>query len=1171
MEQRNLNLFLFGHFQATTRDGLTPHFATHKAQALLAYLAAEAAWPHSRDALAGLLWPDWPQQSALTNLRSALASLRRAIGDQAARPPFLTISRETIQFNQDSNHWLDVADFLLSIGLQPSAHYLQALRSAAALYRGPFLHDFADIGSVPFEEWVLIEREQLQQQMLSALRNLADYYELQGEYQSAQACARQQIEIEPWQEEAHRQLIRLLALDGQRSLALAQYETCQRLLAKELGVEPAAETSRLYEQIRCGGNLQAFERLKVDSFARSETPASSVFARQAELGKLDRMLKKALAGQGQVCLVVGEPGSGKTALVGEFVRRVLGPVPNLIVASGKCTAYTGIGDPYLPFLEILSMLTGDLESHLSAGSISREHAQRLYNAIPEAVQAIIQHAPDLINRFVPAKALLTRLQAVHSSQTDRLERTLESMGGEVGGANVWQSDLCEQFTHVLQDLALRYPILLVIDDLQWADEASLNLLAHLGRRLAGQRILILGAYRPAEVAQGRNGGQHPFEPVLQEFQSAFGDLFVDLDQAAGKEFIDCLLDSEPNDLGSAFRDMLYRHTHGQALFSIEFLRGLQEHGDLIRNAIGRWVEGSLLNWDSLPRRVEAVIAERIARLPQAWQRLLSIASVEGEEFSAQLVAQVQGVSEAETLQFLDGPLSRQQRLVSAQGFQSLGKRRIARYRFKHILFQKYLYSQLDPQERLRLHAAVGNALESLYAEQSGDQTSELVVRLAWHFESAGLVHKAIAYLKQAAEWSIRLSAYPEGTGYYRHALKLLETSPEKTNEGERLGQELGLQMGLAVTLVANRGYSDPQVGATYDRARQLCHHMGNLPQLVPALNGLGAYYSLQANYADALTVYQQLVSIAQASVDSSLQMVADWQMGYYHIATGQYAPGRIYLEKALTVYKPEKHHPELYFQEPGVSILTWLARGLWALGYPDQAEQRSQQALILAQERAHPFSLAFAHGLAASLYKFCWQVDRALVHAEAAIDVSTRYGFPVWIAFGKALRGWVLAQRGQFSEGMSEIRQGIGMLRSIGARQPLIGNLYIFSECLAHTGQWDESRQTLDEALELELTSGGEFNIPLLYILKGDLSLLQDYHSAKAEAEAADCFLHAIEVAGRQQAKSWELRAALRLHRLFEHQGREQETKQRLAGLYDWFSEGFDTPDLLETRHILGR
>ncbi len=114
------------------------------------------------------------------------------------------------------------------------------------------------------------------------------------------------------------------------------------------------------------------------------------------------------------------------------------------------------------------------------------------------------------------------------------------------------------------------------------------------------------------------------------------------------------------------------------------------------------------------------------------------------------------------------------------------------------------------------------------------------------------------------------------------------------------------------------------------------------------------------------------------------------------------------------------------------------------------------------------------------------------------------------------------------------------MLRTIGARQPLIGNLYIFSECLAHTGQLDETWRTLDEALELEFTSGGEFNIPLLYILKGDLSLLQDYHSAKAEAEAVDCFLHAIEIAGRQQAKSWELHTTLRLHRLFEHQGREQ-------------------------------
>jgi len=275
-----LSVALLGPLRITLDGQPVSAFAYNKARALLAYLAVEAERPHHRDALVGLLWPELPDTAARTNLRQALANLREAIGDANATPPFLLITRDTIQFNPASDYDLDISTFMaLLAACESHAHRrLERCRSCAArmqqaisLYGGEFLAGFLVGGSAPFEEWQLRQRERLHQRALDTLACLADYFEQRGEDELARRYLQRQIELEPWREEAHRQLMRLLVRGGQRSAALAQYETCHRILERDLGIEPEAETTALYERIRDNA-------LRIENEELRKAPAQNRFA-----------------------------------------------------------------------------------------------------------------------------------------------------------------------------------------------------------------------------------------------------------------------------------------------------------------------------------------------------------------------------------------------------------------------------------------------------------------------------------------------------------------------------------------------------------------------------------------------------------------------------------------------------------------------------------------------------------------------------------------------------------------------------------------------------------------------------------------------------------------------------------------------------------------------------
>ncbi len=1185
----HLSLSLLGTFQAFLDASPVTQFESNKVRALLAYLAIEAEYPHPRASLASLLWPEQPERLARHNLSQALFNLRRVLGDHETPTPFLIITRKTIQFNRHSTCQIDVAKFttLLSACERHPHHRLtdcpaciERLQQAVSLYRGDFLERFSLDNAAPFDEWCLLQRERLHRQAVRALQQLIHYYERRNAYEQAIQYAWRQVELDPWSEEPHQHLMRLLALSGRRSEALAQYELCRQILAQEMGVEPAVETKRLYEQIRDGtlgpsrtpGHLDRPQPAATvptsPSISLSPRPGSDPMpfvAREDELAWLETHLQLALAGQGHVVFVTGGAGWGKTALIREFARRAQQTHADLIVAGGGCNAYMGIGDPYLPFRSILSLLTGDLEAAWAIGAITHQQALKLQNMLPHAVQALTQSGPELLDVFISGMSLLNRALAHTPGGAPWIEalRTLldRKAADSDSEENTRQSDLFEQYTKVLRSLARRSPLLLLLDDLQWADSGSISLLFHLGRRLVDSRILIVGAYRPDEIATQRDREQHPLEPIVREFQSSFGDILIELDRLGNRKFVEAILDTEPNRLGETFRETLYRQTGGHPLFTIELLRDMQERGDLVRDSTSCWVEGPSLDWDTLPARVEAAIAERIGRLSEELQSILAVASVEGEEFTAEVVAHVWGIDEGETIRRLSSELEKRHRLVRALGIRRVGNRRLSRYRFQHYLFQRYLYNRLDEVERVTLHEEVGHTLEALYE----DQVEEICVSLARHFEEARIADKAIEYLRQAGERAVRLSAHEEAIAHFTRALDLLETQPDTP---ERVHQELSLQILLGNALLATKGYTVPEVGERYARARELCRRVGKTPQLFPVLHGLHRFYLARAELQTSRDLAEQCLELAQHQDDSILLVPAHRMMGTSLFFLGEFASALEHFDRGMALYDSERHrsYALLCSQDEGVGCQGYGAWALWELGYPDQAIARSHEALALAQALSHPYSLAYALVLGAWVHHFCRKGPEVQELAEEAISLSAKRGFAFWWTFGTVLRGWALTELGQVEAGIELLYRGLDAAQTMGIGIGRPYTLRMLAEALAKMGRVEDALSLLSEALVTVHESGEASSFVDLYRTKGELLLTL---SQEHQAEAETCFQRAIEIARQQRARILELRAATSLSRLWWSQGKGEKARQLLAQVYGWFSEGFDTPDLMEAKALL--
>lgn len=848
-----LDIQLLGRFHLTVA-GNPVDIRSRPARLLLAYLALNAGVPQPRSKVAGVLWPDSSESNARSNLRQALWRLRKALGDE-----HFQVDKTSIAFTPRDPWRLDVAV------LEGEGESLESLLEQVGAYAGELLPGV-------YADWVARERSRLETVFEDRIALLLEKLLKARRWREAREWAERWIAMGGVPEAAYRALMLAYAAEGEVSGVAEAYRRCQEDLERELAVEPSPGTHRLFQRLTEGGDPASLlldelgapsptpetwsqEPSSLPVHRGSEGQRKPFVGREAELDRLMGVLERAFQGQPQIVFITGGPGRGKTALALEFARRAQLEVPDLLVAFGACNAYTGLGDPYLPFRDLLAMLTGDTAAGgLGAGP----HAVPLWTRLPATLQTLLNLGPSLVGTFVESRLLLFR--ARKRGVPPGVLRDLEAIEhtADKGLGSVEQTRAFEQYAAFLRALSAQTPLVVILDDLQWIDRASASLFFHLVRRLQGARVVLVGTYRQEELAAGSEGEPHPLEKALLEIRLKFDAIEVDLGSLAkdsSREFVDELLNLEPNTLGPEFREALLHHTQGHPLFTVELLKALEERGDLQRDAQGRLSAPGPIDWDLLPARVEAVIEARAARLASAHAKYLQAASVEGEVFTAQVLAQVLDEPEADLLHTLTAVLERRHRLVHEAGESQAGDRLLTHFRFRHHLFQRYFYDSLGSGERRLLHRKVAEALEDLYREDG----QEVAVRLARHYREAGDHQKAVTYLDLAGRRATALHAHLEALGHWDQALALLPPEDTRVPEIQRRRAETLLQLFRGQEAL-------PDLEALLTHARQT----GDKARELEALLHLGRAHYIAAldapdrNHADqGASHYEQALDLAQ--------------------------------------------------------------------------------------------------------------------------------------------------------------------------------------------------------------------------------------------------------------------------------------------------------------------
>jgi adenylate cyclase len=888
-------------------------------------------------------------------------------------------------------------------------------------------------------------------------------------------------------------------------------------------------------------------------------------AREQELSRLDGFLKQALDHQGFVCFVTGEAGSGKTALVTEFASRAQEQVPGLVVAVGQSDAQTGIADAHLPFREILGQLTGDVEVKLAQGMITSKNANQLLKLVALSCQTLVDVGPDLIGIFVPGGKLVARAGAFVVKKVGWLDQ-LEKLAGKrpehsgQAGSVLEQSHIFEQYANFLNKYAEKHPLMLILDDLQWADVASIELLFHLARRIAGQRILLIGTYRPEEVSIGRAGERHPLEKVLAEMKRYYGDVWVDLDQAGQDErqaFVKAYLDSEPNQLGADFYQKLYQHTGGHPLFTIELLRNLQEQGDLLRDERGRWVERHVLNWGLLPKRVEGVIEERISRLEKALHQILIVACVEGEDFTAEVVALVQEVEARELIKALSGELAKQHHLVTVRGIRQLESsgQRLSLYRFQHNLIQKYVYNELDEAERAYLHEDVGTALEKLY----DNQLDEIVVQLARHFDEAKLAEKACHYLYLSGKQAAERSANEDAVIYFSRALEL--TPQSKTRERYNLLQARE----QIYSLMGGRELQVKDLETMQDLANLLGEDQKKME-----VDLCKAKYSLAtSDFKAALEAAQQAVSLAEASGDIKGQAESYFLCGIAARYLGDQEQARHLLKQAhslsrtaglrmveasslrnlgiLNVNLCNYDEAKTYYEQSlAVSRAVGDRRGesktlnnLGALlgeqGDVSGENAYYEQARVIAHEIGDRRNEGILLGNLGEVCAKQGDLSSARRYFEQCRDTSQEVGDRDMVSWVLVSLGDLEALMGDLAQARGSLEQALRLAREIGSQAEECSALNGLTNALTMQGDYSAASELGEQALRLAGERGDRWNEAMALGHLGSLhDCLGNYSLARSKYEAS------LEIAGathiRQQEGDTMAGLSLLYHHLGEHQ-----------------------------------
>jgi predicted ATPase/DNA-binding winged helix-turn-helix (wHTH) protein len=853
----------------------------------------------------------------------------------------------------------------------------------------------------------------------------------------------------------------------------------------------------------------------------TEHPGLPSVGREAALTRLYAWLARARSGVRQVVFVTGEAGLGKTTLVEAFVAQ-LGSDSPLWIGRGQCVEHYGAGEPYLPVLEALGRLCRGSDG-------------------PEIVALLEQQAPTW---------LVQMPGLVHAADLEALQRRI---------AGATRDRMLRELAEALELLTARQPLLLVLEDLHWSDYSTLDLLAVLARRREPARLLLLGTYRLPDALQRG----HPLHTVHHELQRHGQCMELPLPLLPEAAVAAYLATRFPDaHLPAGLAHLVHQRTEGNPLFMVTVVEDWVRRGWLVP-ADGGWTLRVALAAlaGTVPESLRQMLEQQLERLSPIEQRVLEVGSVAGATFSAAAVAAGLGHEVVEVEEWCVG-LARRQQWLEACGEQVWPDGTVAgNYRFTHALYQEVAYHRLTAARRVPLHCRIGEREEAGY----GPQVRERAAALAMHFARGRDFPRAVRYLQYAGEHALQRSAHREALQHLTQGLALLATLPETP---ARAQQELDLQIALGQAWSATKSHGAPEVEQTYARARALCAQVGETPQIFPALWGLWRFYNARLALLTVREIGEQLVQLAECQADPTHRMAAYAALGQTLLGFGDYAAAWKYFEQGIALIDQTAQWTLVlrHGEAPGVRCLGVAANTLWCLGYPAQALQRSQEALALAQTLAHPYSQATAEFYAISLHYCCRETSAIQVHTDALLTLSTTQQFAQWAAHGTFWQGWILAVQGQGLVGMAQMHQGLAAIMATGQRVTRLRYLVLLAETAMHAGQGAEGLRLLAELRATLEESKEDTWLVEAHRIQGELLLRK---AVPDEPQAEAYFQQALAIARRRQVKSWELRAAMSLSRLWQRQGKPDEARQLLAPIYGWFTEGFDTADLQDARALL--
>jgi len=891
---------------------------------------------------------------------------------------------------------------------------------------------------------------------------------------------------------------RLAALARADSLLIS--EATERLV--EGLFECAEGPGRLEDGSSGGGTTRevlhesaARNRLEAEEAIRGLSP---LVGREKELGLLLERWREAVQGRGQVVLLSGEAGLGKSRLALE-VKKHVAQDPRAWLTELACSAYhtNSAFRPIIDFCQRVILQFEDAEAPESRlrklEGFLAQYGLKLAEAVP-LFAALLSIPPG--DAYPPLNLPPERQK--HKVLAD--------------------------LVHIVLSRAAEQPLLLVVEDLHWADPSTLEFLGLLLEQVAASPALALLTCRPEFTPPWPLRSHFAYLPLTRLGSADCASLVTGV--------------SRGRTLSSGVFTEIVAKSDGVPLFVEEMTKTMLESD-------GATTPGRR----DIPKTLQASLLARLDRLGGA-KEVAQLAAVLGREFPYEWLRTVSIWDE----DVLEASL---ERLVGAELLFKRGLHPRLAYQFKHALIEDAAYQSLPKEKRQAFHRQVAERLSAAFPELARS-SPEL---LGHHFAAAGLPARAVPLWLKAGERAIQRAANAEASGHLRRGLELLSSLPDDPG---RDVQELPLQMNLGLAVMASRGYAAPETAAAFRRAREICRKLGDPPPTFPALHGLFRFHLVRAEYGVAGELGAQLTSMAAGTGSADLEVEAAWAQSTVLFWTGQMARARAGLERGLTFYDREQHqgHAALYGQDPKVATLSYLGWALAILGHTDLGLSRVDEAVALARELNHAFSLGFALHCSSIVRQLRRDVAATLERTQEQIAICTELGFPFWAAGGAILRGWALCAQGSPDEGAPLMREGLEGWLATGAELARPYYLQMIADALRGAGRLEEARQAVEEGLSCAEKTGEAHYLAELHRIQGELTRLR----GKDALDAAASFERALDIARRQEARTWELRAAHSLLRLRAGTPAEAEARSALARTCATFDEGLETPDVREAR-----